>query len=58
MPSCWCVHPTTGVCHVRADMRSEWEARLDALRAQIVYWTAPANRSAKTVEQVELFYSA
>ena len=53
--SCWGVNKQ-GICTVKKSKKEEWEARLEALRAQIEYWSNPDNTTIKTVEVIELFY--
>jgi hypothetical protein len=53
--SCWSLN-TLGVCSVKKNKVKEWNERLDALNAQIAYWSQPENRTEKTVEIIQLFY--
>lgn len=52
--SCWSTTKTTGI--VKIEYKNDWSNRLECLRDQINYWTQLENRTAKTVEVVQLFY--
>jgi hypothetical protein len=52
--SCWS-YTKAGVCVVKRDKESSWKKRLDALDAQIQYWSE--NSTDKTVEVIQLFYN-
>ena len=53
--SCWSLNQL-GVCTVKKTKVKEWNERLEALNAQIAYWSHPENKTDKTVEIVQLFY--
>jgi hypothetical protein len=53
--SCW-ANNKLGVCTVKKTKVKEWSERLEALNAQIAYWTTPENKMEKTVEIIQLFY--
>ena len=53
--SCWGINGH-GICVVKKSKQTEWDERLEALRAQIEYWIQPQNKTEKTLEVVQMFY--
>lgn len=54
--TCWGVNRQTGLSAIKKTKQAEWNARLEALTNQIHYWSAPENKTDKTIEVVQLFY--
>jgi hypothetical protein len=53
--SCWGIDGR-GICVVKKSKKTEWNERLEVLRAQIDYWIQTENKTEKTVEIIQLFY--
>lgn len=53
--SCWEI-TKRGICKIKKSKDQEWKSRLDALSEQLQYWID--NRTTKTIEVVQLFYSS
>jgi len=53
--SCWGLNQQ-GICVVKKSKQNEWTDRLNALKAQIDYWSNPDNKTNKVIEIVQLFY--
>ena len=53
--SCWGLN-TKGICGIKKSKKKEWDERLKVLEEQIKYWTDASNKTAKTIEVIQLFY--
>ena len=53
--SCWSITKKTGI--IKIEHKKEWNARLECLKQQIIYWTQPENKTDKTIEIIQLFYN-
>lgn len=54
--SCWGIN-SKGLFSVKQDKTVEWNNRLKALGDQVTFWTKPENKTNKTIEVIQLYYS-
>lgn len=55
--SCWSITPKTGILKIKNNKNDEWLKRLDMLKETIEYWSNPENKTEKTLEVIQLFYT-
>jgi hypothetical protein len=55
--SCWTTTAKTGILKIKSNKNDEWLKRLDILKETIEYWSNPENKTEKTVEVIQLFYT-
>jgi hypothetical protein len=53
--SCWGITKCSGILIVKN--KKDWEERLLKLNKTINYWINPANKTDKTIETIQLFYT-
>ena len=53
----WSITPKTGILKIKNNKNDEWLKRLDILKETIEYWSNPENKTEKTIEVIQLFYT-
>jgi len=54
--SCWGLN-SKGLFSIKQNKNVEWNNRLKALSGQVTMWSNPENRTNKTIEVIQLYYS-